>query len=366
MSPDQTTPPSIKRPTAYDDWIAAEGLRVIEGFYIEDLKTVELGDWDRRGCKAAIARLDGAEDVNDAHIMEIAPGGRTVPEKHLYEEITYVATGRGSTRVWNDAGYEVTFEWGTGSFFSVPLNAYAEHFNGSGIEPVRFYTVTSAPLVMRMFHNREFIYNCPFDFTDRFGVGKDDFSGEGEAFAGRVWESRFIPDAASLELQTWVERGAGGSNVMLEIADNTLCAHISQFPVGTYKKAHRHNAGAHVILLGGTGFSLLWREGDPIRKVDWKAGSVVVPPDRWFHQHFNTGTEPARYLAIRWGSQKFPFMKESRIDRSVKLGGDQIEYEDEEQTVRDFFAKDLQLHGAENRMEPVYEKAREIAAAAGN
>lgn len=357
MSQTQPELPSIKRATAYEQWLQEEGLTVVEGLFIEDLKTVELGDWARRGCRAAVARLDGTEDVNDAHIIEIAPGGRIAPEKHLYEEITYVVSGRGSTRVWNESGAEATFEWNEGSVFSVPLNAWAEHFNGSGSQPARFYTVTSAPLVMRMFHNRDFIYECDFDFLDRFGSDRIDFSGAGAAFQGRVWESRFIPDAANIELHSWAERGAGGKNVMLEIADNSLCAHVSEFPVGTYKKAHRHNAGAHVIILGGTGFSLLWREGDPIRKVDWKAGSIVVPPDRWFHQHFNTGTTPARYLAIRWGSKKYPLFKQFLIDRPIGEGGDQIEYYEESPEVRRMFEADLAAHGAESRMGPVYEKS---------
>jgi mannose-6-phosphate isomerase-like protein (cupin superfamily) len=365
MSEPQTELPSIKRPTAYEQWLTEEGLTVVEGLFIEDLKTVELGDWARRGCRAAVARLDGTEDVNDAHIIEIAPAGRIAPEKHLYEEITYVVSGRGSTRVWNEAGAESTFEWTEGSLFSVPLNAWAEHFNASGSEPARFYTVTTAPLVMRMFHNRDFIYACDFDFLDRFGGDKDDFTGAGEAFQGRVWESRFIPDAANIELHSWAERGAGGKNVMLEIADNSLCAHVSEFPVGTYKKAHRHNAGAHVIILAGTGFSLLWREGDPIRKVDWQAGSIVVPPDRWFHQHFNTGSTPARYLAIRWGSKKYPLFKQFLIDRPLGEGGDQIEYYEEDGDVRRTFEAELATHGAVSQMAAVYERSGVPAPAGG-
>lgn len=352
--------PTIRRPTAYEQWLADEGLKVVEGLFIDDLLTVELGDWARRGCRAAVARLEGTEDVNDAHIIEIPPGGQVAPERHLYEEITYVGSGRGSTRVWSSAGTEATFEWQAGSVFSVPLNAYAEHFNGSGSDPVRFYTVTSAPLVMRLFHNRSFIYECDFDFTDRFGPDADrsDFSGAGRAYRRRVWESRFIPDVGSIELHSWAARGAGGSNVMLEIADNSLCGHVSEFPVGTYKKAHRHNAGAHVIILGGVGFSLLWREGDPVRKVDWHRGSVVVPPERWFHQHFNTGTSPARYLALRWGSAKYPLFKQYLIDRPTTQGGDQIEYQDEDPSVRATFEAELAKHGVQSRMGPVYEGAQ--------
>ncbi|MFD8963806.1 ethanolamine ammonia lyase-activating protein [Streptomyces sp. NPDC059568] len=360
MSVAETELPTIKRPTAYEQWLTDEGLTVVEGLFIEDLRTVELGTWERRGCRAAVARLEGTEDVNDAHIIEIAPGGEMAPERHLYEEITYVVSGRGSTTVWNSGGTRTTFEWNAGSVFSVPLNAYAQHFNGSGSQPARFYTVTSAPLVMRMFHNRSFIYDCDFDFTDRFGSDKDDFSGAGTAYQSRVWESRFIPDAAGIELKSWAARGAGGSNVMLEIADNSLCGHVSEFPVGTYKKAHRHNAGAHVIILGGTGFSLLWREGEPVRKVDWRQGSIVVPPERWFHQHFNTGTTPARYLALRWGSKKYPLFKQFLIDRPTTEGGDQIEYQDEDPSVRATFEAELAEHGAKSRMDEVYERAARL------
>jgi hypothetical protein len=50
----------------------------------------------------------------------------------------------------------------------------------------------------------------------------------------------------------------------------------------------------------------MWPEGEPIRRFDWREGSIVVPPARWLHQHFNTGSTPARYLTLRWGSHKNP------------------------------------------------------------
>ena len=71
-------------------------------------------------------------------------------------------------------------------------------------------------------------------------------------------------------------------------------SHISQFPVATYKKAHCHGPGAHVIVMSGEGYTLMWPEGEEPRRYDWKEGSMVVPPNLWFHQHFNTGTTPVR------------------------------------------------------------------------
>jgi oxalate decarboxylase/phosphoglucose isomerase-like protein (cupin superfamily) len=142
---------------------------------------------------------------------------------------------------------------------------------------------------------------------------------------------------------------------MFELANNTMAAHISEFPVGTYKKAHRHGPGAHVIILDGGGYSLLWPEGSDIKEVPWRQGSMVVPPENWFHQHFNSGAHPARYLALRWGSQRYDtggaFTSDSfKADVSVKEGGLQIEYEDEDRKIHQIFEDHLHKAGAACKM----------------
>jgi oxalate decarboxylase/phosphoglucose isomerase-like protein (cupin superfamily) len=128
-----------------------------------------------------------------------------------------------------------------------------------------------------------------------------------------------------------------------DIAGQVTTAHLSEFPVGMYKKAHRHGPGAHVIILSGQGYTLLWPEGQEIVRVDWKPGSVVVPPMMWFHQHFNSGARSARYLAFRWNACRYKFVRMGDSDgssyTSVKEGGHQIEYEDEDPNIhRDFEA----------------------------
>src|SRR5713226_5087122 len=209
----------------YEDWQRREGAPLITGFYIEDLKELELGAWERKGGKGAFVNLEGTGGVNDAHVIEIAPGGKSAPERHLYEEMTYVLTGRGATTVWYDDGQKQTFEWGRGSLFAVPINAMYQHFNGSGSEPARYVSVTNAPTVLRMFHNDDFVFNNPFKFSDRFAGSDGYFSGEGKLFKKRwrhVWTTNFVPDVHSMELHTWAQRGGGGSNVMLELADNSM------------------------------------------------------------------------------------------------------------------------------------------------
>jgi hypothetical protein len=76
---------------------------------------------------------------------------------------------------------------------------------------------------------------------------------------------------------------------------------------------------------------------------------VISPPDQWFHQHFNTSERETRYLAIRWNSKKYKVFKDI-VDRSVKEGGTQIEYEDEDPKIRRDFEAELAKRGIQSRM----------------
>ncbi|MBI4287635.1 MAG: ethanolamine ammonia lyase-activating protein [Chloroflexi bacterium] len=345
----------------YEEWQESEGVPAIKGYYIEDLKTADVKPWARMGVNGCFINLEGAGLSNDAYICEIPPGKNTTPQRYMFEELIFVLSGRGATTIWAKGGKKQTFEWGEGSLFSPPINVYRQHFNGQGDKPARFLSVTTAPLIINLFHSSDFVFNNDFVFKDRYNSEEDYFSGKGQQYPRRIWDSNFIPDVYSFKLQLWKERGAGGTNVMFEMASNTSAAHISEFPVGTYKKGHRHGPGAHVILLNGTGYSLLWPEGSPMKKVDWRKGSMFVPPDQWFHQHFNTGREPARYLALRWGSTKygrlsFGVTKMLAADESVKAGGAQIEYEDESPEIRKIFEAELAKNGLRCNMPPAPRK----------
>jgi oxalate decarboxylase/phosphoglucose isomerase-like protein (cupin superfamily) len=195
----------------------------------------------------------------------------------------------------------------------------------------------------------DFIFGDSFTFADRFPPEEEEyFSGKGKLW-GRKLEVNFVPNVRDIQLYEWKERGAGGRNVNFELAGNVMGSHISEFPVGRYKKAHRHGPGAHVIILGGQGYSLLWPNNGEMVRVDWKPGCVVVPPNQWFHQHFNSGAEPARYLALRWNSWRYRFVAltdEKPIEVDVKQGGNQIEYEDEDPKIHQIFESALAKAGA--------------------
>jgi hypothetical protein len=75
---------------------------------------------------------------------------------------------------------------------------------------------------------------------------------------------------------------------------------------------------------------------------------LIVPPERWLHQHFNADTQPARYLALRWNNWHFPFVRmvEGSRRQSIKLGGTQLEYEDEDPSIHAEFEIALASTGA--------------------
>jgi oxalate decarboxylase/phosphoglucose isomerase-like protein (cupin superfamily) len=337
----------------YQEWQEAQRIPVHKGFFIQDLRKLEVGPWDLKGGSGAFVNLEGTGSTNDGYVCEIPPGKQLKPQKHLYEEMVYILDGHGATSVWQKDGKKHTFEWHPGSLFAVPLNARYQHFNGQGNAPVRYFAVTNAPFMLNLFHNLDFIFENDFVFGDRFSPEEEDyFTSKGQLW-GRNLSVNFVPNTKDMQLYDWKERGAGGSNINFDLAGNVMGAHISEFPVGTYKKAHRHGPGAHVTIVSGVGYSLLWPEGQEPRRIDWKPGSVVVPPEGWFHQHFNAGGQPARYLALRWNSWRFRFTgltDERRIDQSVKEGGAQIEYEDEDRKVHEMFEAALGKVGARCRM----------------
>lgn len=341
---------SLPRVDAYADWQRDEGVPVVRGFYVPDLAGLELGPWPRKGGRGAFLNLEGTGGITDAHVVEIAPGASSERERHIYEALVYIVSGSGSTRVWSGAGRAADVEWGPGSLFALPLNAPYQLFNASGTHPARYVAVTNAPTIMSLFRDRDFVLRNPFTFEDRLSADGGHFAAEGRRYAGRTWMTNFVPDVRAVALTEWQERGRG-SNLMLELGSSSMGAHISQFAVGTYKKAHRHGPGAHVVIVEGSGYSLLWKDGDAERRrCEWRPGAVVVPPAEWFHQHFNTGPRPARYLALRFSSRRFRqpanVARAGQPDQSVKLGGWQIEYEDEDPEIHREYERELAAHGA--------------------
>lgn len=355
VSEDMAKKFASEKSTPYERWVKGEGLDIISAHYVPNLRTVELKPWARREAAGVFINHEASRTSNDCYVCEIPAGKSLPPQRQLFEEMILVLSGNGSTQVWNDAGKRVTFEWSEGALFAIPLNAWHRHFNGSGNKPARYVAVTNCPSVMNLYEDVDFIFNTKHDFTSRFAGEPDYFSNKGEQ-KGLLLETNFVADAVNLPLISAKERGAGGGHIRFNMARGSMNSHISQFPICTYKKAHAHGPGAHVIVLSGEGYSLMWPEGETPRRYEWQIGSMIVPPNMWFHQHFNTGKTPARYLAFKHevvsvrNAQGVPKAWISR-----RIGGDQIDYADEKQEVRTMFAEALAKYGMAPKMDQFYE-----------
>jgi oxalate decarboxylase/phosphoglucose isomerase-like protein (cupin superfamily) len=344
-----------EKATPYTRWVESEGLDIIPSIFVDNLHTVELKPWARRGGRGVYMNHDASRTSNDCYVCEIPPGKELAPQRQLFEEMIYVLDGRGSTTVRNSAGAKLSFEWKAGSIFAIPLNTTHQHFNGSGDKPARFIAVTNGPPIINAFGDTDFVFNTDFDFKNRF-AGESNYFANGGEQKGLLLDTNFVADAINLPLMAAKERGAGGGHIRFSMAKGSMNSHISQFPTATYKKGHAHGPGAHVIIMSGSGFSLMWPEGEEARRYEWREGTMIVPPNMWFHQHFNTGTTPARYLAFK--AEGVSIRNAQGVPKawiSRRVGGDQIDYADESPAVRQAFTQALAKVGLAPRMDEAYQ-----------
>lgn len=290
-------------PTPYEKFLSREGIPVIRGYHVEDIMKVELKRWERMGALGCYLNLGDQQDT-DAYICEIRPRGETLPQRHLFEVIVYVANGQGATTVWQEGTSKLTFEWSRGAAFAIPLNTSYQHFNVSKDEPVRLLAGTNLPRMLNSFHNEDFVFKNPFQFRDRFRAAQDYFR-EGKRITIRCWETNLIPDVNAFVLDDYPMKGKGVRIMRFTLADSTYGCHVQEFPVGSRSLFHRHGPGALLIVTQGEGYTMLWREGEERKRYGIRAGSIYSPGDLMFHGHLNTGSTTMRHFAIRGLSPKY-------------------------------------------------------------
>ena len=349
----------------YKEWVAREGLRVHEGLSLNLLRA-ETSDWPRFGVRGAALHFTGGGDFCSQFLFDIPAAASTNPVHHLFEAICFVVEGRGSTELEFADGRKRQFEWGPRSLFAIPLNATYRHFNASGTQRALIVATTTAPMVMKLFHDDNFVFNLPYEFASRIGR-EGYYNGDGDLHMIRAghntWQTNFVADLADIKLTAYDERGPGSLNIKFALADSPMHVHVSEIAPASYKKGHRHGSGTHVLTLSGGGYSLLWNPGDKdFQRVDWEYGTVFPPCDQQFHQHFVTTENASRYLATGLGGVSYVFTTQQRRTGgggtanamgkvSVKLGGDQIEYEDQDPRIHEIWLEEMRKNGITPRFE---------------
>jgi mannose-6-phosphate isomerase-like protein (cupin superfamily) len=336
---------SMDRSSHYDRWVASTGVPVHAGYFVPDARTLELGRWEERECDAAFLKLAGQEGYTEARVSEIRPGATTPPLKFAFDEAVYVLEGRGLTTL-TSGDVKRSFEWQKHSMFLIPRYAQHQFSNTQGNRPARLLHFNYLPLAMAANPDPDFHFKNPY--SDPSVLGPEDFyssarviAGEGRMTGRAIWISNFFADMRAWDrLDPFRGRGAGGHVVSVQFPTSPLWSHMSVFPAQTYKKAHRHGPGVVIVIPAGEGFSVMWPEGKEKVFIPWHEGSVFVPPDRWFHQHFNVGSEPGRYLALH--SPRHFNISQEFIDDPAR---DQIEYPDEDPWIRQTFESELAKRG---------------------
>ena len=337
----------------YDRWVESLGIPVYRSFALEDAAAVPLGWWADRKCNAAIVHLVGQEGVSEAKLIEIPPGGTLAPSRSPLDELVFALAGRGLASVWAPDREKRSFEWGESSLFVLPANYSAQLSNAQGDRPARLLLFNNLPIAMSVVGNADWLLKNTYADTDLLYGEDSSFYAEAveipitdSRFSNCVWKGNFFPDIAVWDkLGSQAYRG-GGERVHFRFTGAANWAHMATFPPGTYKKAHRHGPGVVIVVLAGEGYSLLWPEkGADMVIARWKKGGVFVPPNEWWHQHFNVGSTPARYLAFH-GAAGLP----GRGEWDARVGRDQIEFPDEDPQIRRLFEEEVAKRGFHSLM----------------
>src|SRR5437868_14821381 len=82
----------------YAAWAANEGVPVTEDFGV-DLLVVPTAPWPRFGIGGGVVHLKGRGDFVSIFVLDLAPGAKSAPLNHLFEEVVYVRSAHGYTWV---------------------------------------------------------------------------------------------------------------------------------------------------------------------------------------------------------------------------------------------------------------------------
>src|SRR5215813_4918329 len=300
----------------YDRFMEDEGVPIYRGVGVHKVQNLPMKPWKRLGGKGSYIQLFGIEALWGLYIVEVPAGGALNVERHLYEKTVLVVEGRGSTEIWQEGqAKKQIFEWQPYSMFSVPLNCYHRFVNATN-QPVLLLCGTSAPNIINLLNNTNFVFNCPYNFTDRYQGQDDFFKANDDIEPDRVRglamrRTNFIPDIVYCELPMDNRRSPGYRRIEPEFKGSDFYLWIGHHETGRYSKAHKHEACAVLICLRGKGYTYTWPDtlgtqpwsnglGDKVIRQDYEpVGLVAAAPmsGDWFHQHFGISKEPLRLSA---------------------------------------------------------------------
>lgn len=243
---------------------------------------------------------------------------RTLGHRHNIEAVIYILQGRGYSVIDG-----IRYDWEPGDFICVPIFAWHRHLNPSD-ENMIYVAATTGPLGMAL---GTAIYEDD-RFPENWVVGQEGDKSLKTLIPGGLNTTKVTiardTDISLSEMDNLYSQQLSfaaneekvrrqgkvlvkGMNLKLEktrmgylayAVDPKVGFHsmvlgslLAEIPVGRHSGAHRHLYEEVNYILAGQGYSII-----EDRKVEWKAGDALCIPVFGWHQHFNTGEEPARFL----------------------------------------------------------------------
>jgi gentisate 1,2-dioxygenase len=250
---------------------------------------------------------------------EEAMGWKTLGHRHTVEAVIHVLQGNGHSIIDG-----VRYDWQPGDFISVPMFSWHRHVN-TGSEDFIYLAATTGPLSLALglavYEDERYPDYWVFGHKSESAM-KSLIPGADDSTRIRIQESATAAPLSSTDalyreqllFSGGEEQRRRKSCVLVKGADTefektpmgrvryvidpktgflmrvlgTLVAEIS---AGRRSGAHRHMYEEVNYVISGRGYSLI-----EDRRYDWAKGDVLCIPVFSWHQHFNTGGEPARFL----------------------------------------------------------------------
>ena len=273
--------------------------------YCFDLPTMPLVDRPQIGDKAVVMKAGGVGQL--VQLIEIPPGGQT--KWHGYgwdgEALFYVLAGRGETEYRSPGGLPTNkYTWKKNSLFAIPVDHQMQHRNLDKTQPLRLFAVTGYAINL-----------YPYVAEELRSGRQNPAEGPEERAATlqrTTYPGHYVDDLREHPVAMREARGNKTAffNVMATVGHRTHPnVHISEL-TGPEAYAHKHGNQPMFIILKGKGYDI-WSEAADLKAYEeavktkkahtapYDIGTMCgVPAGPHWHQHFSTGTEPLRYLAI--------------------------------------------------------------------
>jgi mannose-6-phosphate isomerase-like protein (cupin superfamily) len=277
----------------------------LEG-YCWDLNTLPLADRAPLGDKAKILKVGGAGQLTQ--VIEIPAGTKTAWHGYGWEgeALFYVLSGRGTTE-YKDLTSRLPsnkYTWKKNSLFAIPVDHEMQHTNLDRTQPVRLLAVTGYAINMYPFVEEELrnAHENPAENAEE----------RARVLATTTYPGHFVDDLRDHPVAMREARNDKTAffNVGATVGHRTHPnVHISEV-IGEKANAHKHGNQPIFVILKGKGYDI-WSEARDLKEYQAavKSGTAKraaygvgtlcgVPGGPHWHQHFSTGAEPLRYLAI--------------------------------------------------------------------